>query len=426
MDSVVAAAVDQAAGKDPGLNGNHGAAAEAGKDQGLKAKPAADSVVDTLVSVAASPDTSVAAAVSTVANSTAPVVNGSTPQASNPSGSATSATPVDTSIAQAPTAAPVDASQALTNPGTTTTEDTTIPVPVDTTTRVGVAGVTLVLTGTDDQGNAVNVTTTTAADGSYTFSNLKPDNGTGYSITEIPPANLTSTAGPGTSTSSGTAANVITGIVTQQGEVSTNNDFYVQSSATVDGSGSSSVTSTPNGGTLAANSQGGAGTSQAVAHAKTDSASNPETEVADPVSPVRNAGSFTPANLAGSPEVAEAALHAPENTWGLGMPRLTSSSVTVLPEKVVDLLFTTGRLPAAVAHHLPAKQADHPTGEKLEDSPEGTEMLALVGSDLLLGSAPVDQAALENAVKKLLNQIDELGQQASQLPLGVRLSSGFL
>src|SRR5262249_16212669 len=38
----------------------------------------------------------------------------------------------------------------------------------------GIGGVTVVLTGTDDLGNAVSTSTTTAADGSYSFGGLRP------------------------------------------------------------------------------------------------------------------------------------------------------------------------------------------------------------------------------------------------------------
>ena len=51
----------------------------------------------------------------------------------------------------------------------------------------GVANVAVTLTGTDDRGNAVNVTANTLADGSYSFGNLRP--GT-YAITETQPAAL--------------------------------------------------------------------------------------------------------------------------------------------------------------------------------------------------------------------------------------------
>jgi protocatechuate 3,4-dioxygenase beta subunit len=51
--------------------------------------------------------------------------------------------------------------------------------------EAGIGGVTVTLTGTNDQG-AVNLTTTTAADGSYHFTNLRPGL---YTVTETQPAN---------------------------------------------------------------------------------------------------------------------------------------------------------------------------------------------------------------------------------------------
>jgi uncharacterized repeat protein (TIGR01451 family) len=50
--------------------------------------------------------------------------------------------------------------------------------------ETGIAGVTITLSGTDDLGNTVNLTTTTAADGSYSFGNLRP--GT-YSVMQTQP-----------------------------------------------------------------------------------------------------------------------------------------------------------------------------------------------------------------------------------------------
>jgi len=87
------------------------------------------------------------------------------------------------------------------------------------------AGVTLTLSGTDDLGNVVNQTTQTAADGSYDFTNLRPSNGSGYTITETQPAGIgdySGTTGTQVGTigggSVGTAAlNVISGIVLPSG-----------------------------------------------------------------------------------------------------------------------------------------------------------------------------------------------------------------
>jgi uncharacterized protein (DUF2141 family) len=53
--------------------------------------------------------------------------------------------------------------------------------------EAGIGGATIVLTGTNDLGQAVSVTQTTAADGSYRFGNLRP--GT-YNLTEIQPADF--------------------------------------------------------------------------------------------------------------------------------------------------------------------------------------------------------------------------------------------
>jgi len=54
--------------------------------------------------------------------------------------------------------------------------------------EAGIAGVVMHLTGTDINGTAVSRDTTTAADGSYSFANLVPSNASGYTITEIQPA----------------------------------------------------------------------------------------------------------------------------------------------------------------------------------------------------------------------------------------------
>ena len=53
--------------------------------------------------------------------------------------------------------------------------------------EVGVEGVTVTLTGTDDLGIAVTVTTTTDADGNYSFGDLRPGD---YTIAETQPDGL--------------------------------------------------------------------------------------------------------------------------------------------------------------------------------------------------------------------------------------------
>ncbi|MBL8480664.1 MAG: DUF11 domain-containing protein, partial [Rhodocyclaceae bacterium] len=52
----------------------------------------------------------------------------------------------------------------------------------------GIAGVALALTGSDSSGNAVNATATTAADGSFSFTNLTTANASGYTLSETQPA----------------------------------------------------------------------------------------------------------------------------------------------------------------------------------------------------------------------------------------------
>ncbi|HYG07389.1 MAG TPA: SdrD B-like domain-containing protein [Stenotrophomonas sp.] len=52
----------------------------------------------------------------------------------------------------------------------------------------GIGNVTISLTGTDAYGNAVNLSTTTAADGSYQFQNLSPADAAGYVVAQVQPA----------------------------------------------------------------------------------------------------------------------------------------------------------------------------------------------------------------------------------------------
>jgi uncharacterized repeat protein (TIGR01451 family) len=84
----------------------------------------------------------------------------------------------------------------------------------------GIGGVNLTLTGNDFLGNAVNVSATTAANGTFTFSGLLPSDAVGYTLTQTQPAAYndgldtpgTGAAAPGTQTANG-ALDVISGIV---------------------------------------------------------------------------------------------------------------------------------------------------------------------------------------------------------------------
>src|SRR5262249_50871389 len=92
-------------------------------------------------------------------------------------------------------------------------------------TEARIPGVTVTLTGTDDRGNAVSLTTTTQPDGSYTFTNLRPSGESGYTITETqPPVFLDGqdTIGtlPGT-----TGNDVFSAIVVTPGDQSLDNNF---------------------------------------------------------------------------------------------------------------------------------------------------------------------------------------------------------
>ncbi len=90
------------------------------------------------------------------------------------------------------------------------------------TTESGIGGVTITLTGTNDLGQTIDLTTTTSSTGAYSFAGLRP--GT-YSLTETPPAGYTD----GKDTV-GTEGGVVghdqfTAVVLVSGQNGANNDF---------------------------------------------------------------------------------------------------------------------------------------------------------------------------------------------------------
>ena len=99
------------------------------------------------------------------------------------------------------------------------------------TSGVPIAGTTVALTGTDEFGSSVSETTTTNAGGQYSFIGLNPSNGSGYAVTETPPASdihlgqTSTTAGAVTNTPPGTLSVVSQLVLTTTGASSTDNFF---------------------------------------------------------------------------------------------------------------------------------------------------------------------------------------------------------
>jgi uncharacterized repeat protein (TIGR01451 family) len=97
------------------------------------------------------------------------------------------------------------------------------------------AGVTITLTGTDDLGATVNLTTTTLSDGSYSFANLRPSSAAGYMVTETQPAGMgdfSGNTGTVVGSAGGSAAlNVTSGIVLGSGVAGSGYDFRENASS---------------------------------------------------------------------------------------------------------------------------------------------------------------------------------------------------
>jgi uncharacterized repeat protein (TIGR01451 family) len=97
------------------------------------------------------------------------------------------------------------------------------------------ASVTLTLTGNDDLGAAVNLTTTTAADGSYSFASLRPSSAAGYTVTETQPTGLgefTGVTGTLVGSAGGSASlDITSAIVLGSGVAGTGYDFRENASS---------------------------------------------------------------------------------------------------------------------------------------------------------------------------------------------------
>ena len=91
------------------------------------------------------------------------------------------------------------------------------------------AGVSLSLTGTDDLGGAVNLIAITNTNGIYTFANLRPSNGSGYTVTETQPAgygDFPNNSGTVAGTVGGTSVlNATSSILLIPGTIATGYDF---------------------------------------------------------------------------------------------------------------------------------------------------------------------------------------------------------
>ncbi len=86
----------------------------------------------------------------------------------------------------------------------------------------GLAGVTVTLTGTNGLGNPVTLTTTTAANGTYSFTGLAPGS---YTVTETLPAGYTAEAGDVGSLGGTAGTEKVSTVTVTSGEAGTNYNF---------------------------------------------------------------------------------------------------------------------------------------------------------------------------------------------------------
>ncbi len=123
------------------------------------------------------------------------------------------------------------------------------PTPGSTTpSTVTIAGTTVTLTGTDEFGNMRQRDDHDQRQRQYSFTGLNPSNGSGYTVTETPPASdshvgqTSTTTGAVTNTPPGTPSAVSTIVLTSNGASSTDNFFET---AAVSVSGTDYLTPTP-------------------------------------------------------------------------------------------------------------------------------------------------------------------------------------
>ncbi|TWT50242.1 Serine-aspartate repeat-containing protein D precursor [Rubripirellula amarantea] len=100
----------------------------------------------------------------------------------------------------------------------------------------GIQGVRVTLTGTDDRGNTINTFVDTDVSGQYRFTNLRPSDGSGYTLTETQPADWTDGIHSDGSLANGdiTVSNVISSINVNENAAGTEYNFGEQG-ATISG-----------------------------------------------------------------------------------------------------------------------------------------------------------------------------------------------
>ncbi len=118
--------------------------------------------------------------------------------------------------------------------------NTTLPSGLTTTTTGNpIPGTTVTLTGTDEFGTPVSETVTTNASGQYSFTGLNPSNGSGYTVTETPPATdshlgQTSTTGGAITTPASTP--VVSNIVLSTGGLTSTDNYFETVAVSLNGS----------------------------------------------------------------------------------------------------------------------------------------------------------------------------------------------